>query len=270
MSRIIKQIQFNTQPVVINSLRMVVPETDRRSLPESKHEALAKEIHAKAEAKAFAEVKAEAEAKAEAKAAAKIEEFITQAQREMEEEAAKLYEEARTTGHAAGLEQGRKEGYETGFAQGKTEAEAAMAASVNDAAETASRTLSAANVQAKQTVLSSECQILEIALAAAEKILSYEIITNSEAVVYIVKQAMEKVRNQEQISVRINPADFEAVVGAKRELEAIMQREQSVEIVADQTISRGGCIIDSAFGSADARIETQLQAIQSAVRGLLA
>ena len=258
MSKIIKQVPVNDLPVVINSLQLAVSaeENQASERPLGLNPEILRASILRAERQAAAAI---AKAKQEMEA-------------ELETRSAEIYKESHDTGFSTGYAEGKAQGYSDGYAEGysvgEQAAQAKMEKAINDATAEAAKILSTANEQVKETVLSAEPQIIEIALAIAEKILASEIDANSDAVVSIVKAAMDKVRNQEQIAIRVNPMDFANVIAAKKEFEYILQREQSIEFVSDQTVSRGGCVIDSAFGSADARIETQLQAIQSVIRSL--
>jgi flagellar assembly protein FliH len=267
LSKIIKRATLNHLPVVINNLCLVIPDDIKPLSEESLSSApdLAEQVEARAAV------------------------IIDQARRDMEEQSVALYEQSKQTGYDEGREQGYTEGKDAGyiagkdagytegkdaghadgFTQGQEAARLKMESAVQQAIEDATRIIAEANRQAQLTMLATEKQILDIALAIAEKILVSEIDSNSQAVVAIVKKAMDKVRDQTQITVRVNPADFEVVIAAKREMETILQREQSVEFAADQTVSRGGCVIDSGFGTADARLETQLQAVRAIIRSLL-
>lgn len=276
LSKIIKQVKLNNLPVVINNLCLAVPEK-AALVQDEPQDAILPDVARRAEEKAAS--------------------FIAQAKQDMAAESAKLYEQSKKNGFAEGLQQGMTEGKQQGFSEGKeqgfSEGKAAgfdagkkagymegfmqgeqtvrreMDSAVQQAAEEAANIIAEANRQAQLTILSTEKQILNLAVAIAEKILAYELDTNSQAVVSIVKKALDKVRDQTQITIRINPADFAIVIAAKHEFEAILQREQSVEFSADQTVSRGGCVIDSAFGSIDAQKETQMQAIRALIRSLL-
>jgi flagellar assembly protein FliH len=252
LSRIIKQVQLNNLPVIINNLCLVISDDNETNNDEGQAD-YTPDLAAQVEARATV--------------------FIDKAKRDMEEQSAALYEQSRNAGFAEGQEQGyaigKGAGYTDGFAHGEQVAKESMEAAVCKAAEEATRIIAEANRQSQLTILSAEKQILDIALAVAKKILTVEVDANSQAVLAIVKSAMDKVRNQTQITVRVNPSDFECVLAAKSEMEAILQREQSVEFAADQTVNRGGCVIDSGFGSVDAQLETQLQAISTIIRSLL-
>lgn len=45
------------------------------------------------------------------------------------------------------------------------------------------------------------------------------------------------------------------------ELDEIQITDQNIKIVEDKTISSGGCVIDTNFGSIDSRIETRWEEI---------
>ncbi|MDU4959910.1 MAG: FliH/SctL family protein [Sporomusaceae bacterium] len=266
MSKIIKQVKVHTLPVVIDNLCLAVPEPEPVPVVGriTRNEPAAPPVDLLA-------------VQVEIRVAAAVE----QAKREMEAQAAAFYEESKQKGYnegrdegyaagkAAGYDEGKAAGQREGFEQGQAEVFQSMEAAVDQAIAEAARIMSEANRQAGLSILAAQQQILEIALAVAEKILAAEIERDSQVVVAVIKQAMDKVRDQPQITVRVNPADFAAAIAVKPELEAILQREQSVEFASDQTVGCGGCVIDSAFGAADARIETQLEAIRTLLRGTL-
>ena len=81
----------------------------------------------------------------------------------------------------------------------------------------------------------------------------------------IVTAALKKVRDQEQIEIRVNPEEYHLLLQARKDLQLVLGREQALQIVADQTIPAGGCIIDTAYGSVDARIDTQFDTLRKAL-----
>lgn len=263
MSRIIKKAEINDRPVVINCMQSAVPESEVTVPIQNRLSASPRDYEADPQAKAEFHAKVQTEAKA------KADSYLEQKRHEIEQKAAELYEESRQSGYNNGFAEGQESGYQAGFDQGKQAVEQAMQENLQAAANQASRILSAASRQSQEAVLAAERQIVDIALSMARKILQYEINENSEAVLSIVKAAMDKVKNQEQITIRISAADFETVISAKRELEAILQREQSIEFIADQTVGKGGCVIDCAFGAVDARFETQIQTLEAAIKGMI-
>ncbi|EAX48667.1 flagellar assembly protein FliH [Thermosinus carboxydivorans Nor1] len=167
------------------------------------------------------------------------------------------------------FDQGYQEGYRHGVQQGRQEIEAEMQGALRQAADQAGQLLAAAEREYRQTLLDAERHIIDLALAVARKILAREIEENPMVVLPIVRAALEKVRDQEQITILVNPEDFGVVLEAKRDLELVIGRERALQIVADNTVGRGGCLLDTPFGMVDARIDTQFEMIKRVLEDLL-
>lgn len=199
---------------------------------------------------------------------AEAEKVLTDAQqkaRECIEKAAAEAEEIKRQAYEAGHQEGYQEGYSEGIRSGKSQAENEMRQEINVAHEKAEKILNRANQKYKESIVEAEQEIIRISLAVAKKILAREIEYNPMVVLPIVKAAIEKVRDQQQVVVRVNPDDFELVTQAKRDLQRILGRENAISIVDDHTIDPGGCIVDTPYGTVDASIDSQFAAIESAI-----
>ena len=163
---------------------------------------------------------------------------------------------------------GYQKGQQEGYIQGKKSGLDEMQVLINDAAEKAQRMLTTGEKEAKEMILAAERQIIEIALAVAGRILACQVEENPMIVLPIVKKALEKVRDQEQIVLRVSADDYEVVVQAKQEFQNIVGREQALTISVDRTIERGSCIVDTSYGLVDAKIDTQFDALKKALQGV--
>jgi flagellar assembly protein FliH len=166
-------------------------------------------------------------------------------------------------------EEGLSKGYEEGFAQGSQTALTEMQQTMQLALEKAQRIVTTAEQESVQLVIDAERQIIEIALAVASKVLAREIEENPTTILPIVKEALQKVRDQDQIVIRVNPEDYEMVLMAKRDLQLMVGREHAVTLSADHIVPIGGCIIDTALGTVDARLDTKLELVFKAIRDML-
>ncbi|WP_165866026.1 FliH/SctL family protein [Lucifera butyrica] len=178
-----------------------------------------------------------------------------------DEQAEKMKREAYDTGHAAG--------YQEGVSQGRQEAGREMQQAVADANAKAERIIRTAEQEAQETVLAAERTIVEIALAVAGKVLIQEIKENPMSVLPVVKAALEKVKDQENIEIRVNPDEFEQVVQSRKDLEMLLGREKALKIMPDQTIVAGGCVIDTAYGTVDAKLDSQFEMVKKALQEVL-
>jgi flagellar assembly protein FliH len=117
----------------------------------------------------------------------------------------------------------------------------------------------------KQVYQTAERETVELALAIARKIVLYEVSVQKELILRVVKEAIQKVADHDKIKIRINPSDSPIIKNADPQFlncDAI----ENITFVDDETISPGGCIIETNCGNIDARIEKQLQAIEEVFR----
>ena len=144
------------------------------------------------------------------------------------------------------FEDGYRDGYEAGAAEAKTERAAAAARQ----AEEFERLIASAQQALAGQIEGAEDVLVEIAFAAVCKLLGDTAFTE-EGARNLVRAAMREVRAKEGLVVRVAPADH-------RQL-SLRPGEGRVELVADDRVALGGCIIETAGGTLDARLEVQLQ-----------
>ncbi|AIF52127.1 FliH/SctL family protein [Pelosinus sp. UFO1] len=192
---------------------------------------------------------------AEAKMAMEV--SLTEAKQLVEQIKQQAYDEGHQTGYQEGITQGKKAGLDE------------MQQVIHEGVVKAQQTLSVAEKQAKDMILAAERQIVEIALALASKVLASEITENPLVVLPVVKAALDKVRDQEQIVIRVSVQDFDAVLQVKQDLQVMVGGEHVLKITADHTLENGSCVIDTSYGMVDARIDTQFDTLKKALQGVL-
>jgi flagellar assembly protein FliH len=103
-------------------------------------------------------------------------------------------------------------------------------------------------------------EALEIVFVAVTKILGAGFATR-EAAVAAVREAIRCCKERGRMLVKVAPQDFELLDAHRHELlEGGSARE--VELVADEQVKWGGCVLEGASGNLDARLETQLQRLR--------
>jgi len=75
----------------------------------------------------------------------------------------------------------------------------------------------------------------------------------------LCRQAIEQVSAARRIALRVHPADAGALEGIAA----------PVEIVADEAITPGGCLVETDLGSVDGRLETRLDALRAALEAVV-
>jgi type III secretion system HrpE/YscL family protein len=113
----------------------------------------------------------------------------------------------------------------------------------------------------------AESELRVLAVKIAEKILGRELSQRAEAVNDVVGKALAHAGDPRDVLVRVNPADLEAIERGKTRLVEKVRSARAVTFRGDETVSRGGCIVETELGVVDARLSTQLEAIERALRG---
>ena len=77
----------------------------------------------------------------------------------------------------------------------------------------------------------------------------------------------DKARQRRSLLLRVNPDDLEVVRNERHRLMDALVRASDLAIREDDDISPGGVIIETEAGTIDARLETQLDALERAMFG---
>ena len=103
----------------------------------------------------------------------------------------------------------------------------------------------------------AERDVVALALAVARRILHRELTMVPEALLGLVKAALDKMEAREVHQVRVSRPDAVMV----RQFFEQMGLPQRVEVIADPNLAAGGVILESSRGLLDASVDTQLAEI---------
>jgi flagellar assembly protein FliH len=115
----------------------------------------------------------------------------------------------------------------------------------------------------RQTLIhETEREMVQLALTLARRVVHREVTLDPELAAALAHVALERLGTTTPATIRLNPEDYTIVAqdGAR-------WGGQTVTVVPDPSISRGGCLVDSAFGSVDATIERQFDELSRALFG---
>ena len=127
--------------------------------------------------------------------------------------------------------------------------------------------LVAARAATARARASSSGELRTLAVRIAEKILGAELKLRPEAVVDVAAEAMRNVGSASQVTVRCHPDDLAALERGRPRLLERCARAHAVHFRVDANAGRGGCVIETELATVDARLSTQLDAIERALRG---
>ena len=155
-----------------------------------------------------------------------------------------------------------KRGYDAGREEGYKEGQAEVMRLIDRLG-----TIVSTAVDIRDDIIrSSEKLMTEMILMIARKVIKDEIVERREVVINNIKEALQRVKDRDRIDIRVNFADLDMTTAHKDELIKMMESLKKVNIYEDSRVERGGCIIETDVGAVDARISTQLEAIEEAIR----
>lgn len=129
----------------------------------------------------------------------------------------------------------------------------------------AAATLVAARLTHQRRLQGLENDVVTLALEIARKLLRHQVEAEPQAVARIYRQALEQVTMADAVMLRVNPEDLAALGDVATSVAGVLNEPGGLEVVADEAIERGGCVVETELGRIDARLETQLGAIERAL-----
>jgi flagellar assembly protein FliH len=107
-----------------------------------------------------------------------------------------------------------------------------------------------------------ERSALQVAAAIAARIVRRELKHDPQITLDSIAEALRLAAGSAEITLRINPMDYENLGSQIERLAAALCQLSPSQIVADETISAGGCRVETRFGEVDQQIEAQLARIE--------
>jgi len=150
----------------------------------------------------------------------------------------------------------RDAAHEEGYARGHSEA-------MKEAREKVGNAIAALGAlhEAAEVAFASESEQLagQCADLVAEvffKLAGSALVTR-EAIVGVVGEVVKRVREERELRIHVNPLDLPVLRTAEAGIAARLPGRQFT-LIADGRVESGGCIVESALGSLDGRLEVQL------------
>lgn len=144
-------------------------------------------------------------------------------------------------------------------------AEAALRSKVDQQLQSVLPTLKAAVdsiLQARQTWQAHwEQQGLRLATAIASRVIRREVRQTPEITLDLIREALELAAGSPRLTLRMNPADHAALSERVTKLTSQLAQLGETRVLADPTVTAGGCRVETEFGMIDQQLETQLARI---------
>ncbi|MCR4579874.1 MAG: flagellar assembly protein FliH [Treponema sp.] len=223
-----------------------------------KAKAQADEVLKKAEDAAFEEVKKQTDSAAIIKADAEREanDIIAKAKMEAEQiisdaqsQSSSLAQEARQKGY----DEGHAEGYENGVAE------------ANRLVDRMHKIVEAVMLRREEILKDTESQIVELVILMARKVIKVLSENQKNVVMANTLAALKKVKTRGTVTLRVNLEDVNLTTAHVDEFIQHVENVQGITVLEDSTVEKGGCVVETDFGSIDARISSQLGELENKI-----
>ena len=154
-------------------------------------------------------------------------------------------------------ENAKKEGYEDGYKQGYDDGTKSLEEKV-----LAVETFTKSQFDLKSNIVkSAELDIVELVCAIARKVCKKAFDEDVNILREITIEAINKLKDKEQITITIHPNLAEKIYAISEELKEKIPILESIKILEDSNVSEDGTIVESMLSRVDNRLKIQIDQI---------
>jgi flagellar assembly protein FliH len=180
-------------------------------------------------------------------------------------EAADLKESARVEGH----EEGRSKGYGEGMAKAEEDMRVEYEGKFSRALVLLQDMVTELGDSRERLAVSHTSQLIRLWNMMLQRMLSARVEIDPEAVMRMVENLLKRISDRERIIVYLNPSDITMIEESKERLMDSIRGVKFFELMSDDHVDKGSCLIETNLGIYDARWRTQLEQVSSEVQNLL-
>jgi len=186
-----------------------------------------------------------------------------------EEGREKGFLEGKKEGFKKGFEEGHRKGYDEGYREasekGKKEYQELkekLQLEYEKEVEKIKNFLKNCEAEFKKVVLDLDQEVLKLALDIAKKLVFKEISSDVKTSLRVIREALKYIAEGSRVKIKVNPEEFSAI---KNAFEKEKTAFEILEVVPDESISRGGVFIETEMGKIDATFEKRWEKLVEAL-----
>lgn len=167
-------------------------------------------------------------------------------------------ESIKETAYKEGYAKGYDEGFEKSFADGNND--------LTKLNEKLKKILAETINKRNEIIDTAEAQLIEVAILIAKRVVKMLTEKDKGIVIRNIQEALRRIKGRTKITIRVNIDDLEISARHKDEFYQMLDKIEGVTVLEDPNVDVGGCMIETDFGDIDARINTQLNEIETAIK----
>ena len=153
-------------------------------------------------------------------------------------------------------EESRKKGYKDGFAEGKAQYEMRVmeAQQIKEQAE----------LDYKELLGGAEADAVTLVIDIAKKVIGDELELNPQNILLLIKDALDRCSNKENVTLKVSPDDFDFIRANKDVLLSMVDGVGELEVKMDMAMQQNSCLVETPLGHVNAGVATKLGKIEDA------
>lgn len=182
-------------------------------------------------------------------------------------ELVKSHEQALAAGKEAAYQRGLKDGTTAGETTGKAISQALHDRKLSEIETSVRSRLESVERALDQVFLDWEARVLELAMAISRRIVGEACEVPGAAASHVARMALRKLGSEARVVVRCHPQDLTTL---EREKDLWGGRSgRRVVLESDESVGRGGIVIETDTGTIDARVPRLSENIEKAIAAAL-
>lgn len=105
----------------------------------------------------------------------------------------------------------------------------------------------------------SQREAVRLGIAIAERLLRRTLAVQPDAVLDLLRSALDWTAHSDRLRIRLHSADAELVASASAR--SSLEADRDIEFLLDDSLARGDCVVETPNGQTDARLDVILQRI---------
>lgn len=163
-----------------------------------------------------------------------------------------------------------KEAYALGLEEGRKESFASLTKEISDKLNVLNELILHISNMKKHFLNSNENHIMAMVYYLARRIAMTEVAEKyNEIILNVLSESIKLTHSEEKVKVHVAREQVDFLAELQKETNRDLEFLKQVELVADENIKPGGCIITTNYGEIDARIEQRIEQLWLALSELL-
>ena len=101
--------------------------------------------------------------------------------------------------------------------------------------------------------------MIQLLFHMASKLAQTHLEFDHDPLIAIIKQAVELAQGEENVTIQVSKAQIEFLETLKAQQKVELDFLNKVKLIANESISPGGCIVETNYGEVDASVEQRIQ-----------